>query len=178
MPETTSSGFVQRGRLNSVTRDDRPRPYMTKYQTTERLPYSAQQMFDLVASVDAYCEFMPLCERSVITSHKYLDNGVEELRATLEVAHKKSGISDELESLVHIDRPAMTISARSNTGPVRHLENTWVFTDLEDGHSETRFSIEYQMRNWPMQMLMNTVYVRVFEKISNAFRERAAAIYG
>jgi len=151
---------------------------MTKYQTTERLPYTAQQMFDLVASVDTYSEFMPLCERSVITSRKPLDNGVEELLATLEVAHKKSGISDELESLVHIDRPQMTIRARSETGPVRHLENKWVFRDLGDGRSETQFSIEYQMRNWPMQMLMNTVYVRVFDKISSAFRERAAAIYG
>ena len=77
---------------------------MTKYQTTERLPYTAQQMFDLVASVETYSEFMPLCERSVITSRKPLDDGVEELQATLEVAHKKSGLSDELESLVHIDR--------------------------------------------------------------------------
>lgn len=151
---------------------------MTKYQTTEHLPFSAQQMFDLVASVETYCEFMPLCERSVVISRKSLDDGVEELVATLEVAHKKSGISDELESLVHIDRPRMTIRAKSETGPVRHLENKWVFRDLGEGRSETQFSIEYQMRNWPMQMFMNTVYVRVFEKISTAFRERAAAIYG
>lgn len=151
---------------------------MTKYQTTERLPYSAQQMFDLVAAVETYCEFMPLCERSVITSRQSLEDGVEELLATLKVAHKKSGLSDEFESLVHLDRSRMTIKAVSDNGPVRHLENRWQFRDLGEGRSEAVFSIDYQMRNWPLQVLMNTMSNRVFDKIAAAFKDRADAIYG
>ena len=151
---------------------------MNTYQVTERLPYSAQQMFDLVASVEDYAEFMPLCERSVITSRRDLDDGGEEIVAILEVAHKKSGLSDRFESRVHVDRGNMTIIAVSETGPVRHLENRWTFRDLGEGHSETKFFIQYQMRNWPLQMLMNTMSGRVFDKISAAFRQRASTVYG
>ena len=151
---------------------------MNRYHTTERLPYSAQQMFDLVAAVDDYAEFMPLCEDSVVTSRRDLEDGREELMATLEVMHKKTGIGDRFESRVHIDRDNLTITAVSNTGPVRHLENRWVFRDLGDGNSEASFSIEYQMRHWPMQILMNKFSSRAFEKIATAFRHRAGAIYG
>lgn len=151
---------------------------MNTYQVTERLPYSAQQMFDLVASVEDYAEFMPLCERSVITSRRTLDDGGEEIVAILKVAHKKSGLSDQFESRVHVDRTAMTITAVSETGPVRRLENRWTFRDLDDGRSETDFFIAYQMRNWPLQMLMSTMSARIFDRIAAAFRQRAVNVYG
>lgn len=150
----------------------------TTYQTTERLPYSARQMFDLVAAVDDYVSFMPLCERSVITERRTLDDGREELKATLEVLHTRTGLGGTFESLVHIDPKRMTITALSSDGPVRHLENLWRFEDLDDNQSRTTFSIHFQMRNWPMQVVMNRVYTRVFEKIAEAFRDRAATVYG
>lgn len=151
---------------------------MTKYQTTERLPHSAQQMFDLVADVDHYCEFMPLCERSVVNTRRVLEDGCEELTATLDVLHRRTGLGGQLESLVHIDRDRLEISASSETGPVKSLKNLWRFDDAEGGQCTAQFSIEYEMRGWPLQLLMNRVYERAFRKIASAFRERARDVYG
>lgn len=151
---------------------------MTKYETTERLPHSAQQMFDLVADVERYCDFMPLCARSDVVARRMLQDGREELTATLQVLHKKTGLGGEFNSLVHIDRDRLEISAASETGPVKRLKNNWRFDDAGEGHCTAQFSIEYEMRSWPMQVLMNRVYERAFQKISAAFRERARAVYG
>ena len=151
---------------------------MKTYKTTERLPYSAQQMFDLVADVDTYSEFMPLCERSKVISRRMLEDGREELWATLEVLHAKTGLGGTFESHVHIDRNNLRISAKSQTGPVRHLVNEWAFKDMGDGKCDAVFSIEYEMRHWPLQVVMNRVYRRVFDKIAAAFRQRATDLYG
>jgi coenzyme Q-binding protein COQ10 len=151
---------------------------MNSYETTERLPYSAQQMFDLVASVDDYHLFMPLCERSEVFSRRELDDGRVELKAMLEVKHAKTGLGGVFESLVHLDRAGMTISASSQTGPVRHLANSWAFKDLGEGACDAVFFIEYEMRNWPLQVVMNRVYKRVFDKLAGSFRQRALDLYG
>lgn len=151
---------------------------MNSYQTTERLPYSARQMFDLVADVERYWEFMPLCEHSKVKNRRTLADGCEELTATLEVLHRKTGLGGRLESLVHLDSDRLAICARSETGPVRSLINTWSFRDRGEGGCEAVFSIEYQMRGWPLQMVMNRLYGRVFEKLAAAFRKRADDIYG
>lgn len=151
---------------------------MTKYQTTERLPHSPQQMFDLVADVERYCDFMPLCARSVVTARRVLGDGREELTATLEVLHAKTGLGGQFDSLVHVDRDRLEISAASKTGPVKSLINKWRFEETGEGHCTASFSIEYEMRSWPMQVLMNRVYERAFQKIATAFRERARQVYG
>ncbi len=154
------------------------RRHMNSYKTTERLPYSAQQMFDLVADVESYREFMPLCERSVVTGRRDLEDGREELTATVEVLHPRTGLGGTFESLVHIDREKLAISARSETGPVRQLANLWEFQEADGGRCDVLFSIEYEMRHWPLQVVMNRVYKRVFEKLAAAFRQRAADVYG
>lgn len=150
---------------------------MNSYKTTERLPYSAQQMFDLVCDVKTYAQFMPLCERSDVISTRVLDDGREEMKAVLEVMHARTGLGGVFESLVHIDRENLKIRASSKTGPVRHLVNHWEFRDRGDAGCEAVFSIEYEMRHWPLQVVMNRVYQRVFDKLSGAFRQRADDIY-
>ena len=151
---------------------------MNSYKTTERLPYSAQQMFDLVRNVADYAQFMPLCERSEVISTRQLDDGREEMKAILEVMHAKTGLGGVFESLVHIDSENLAISASSKTGPVRHLVNHWEFRSRGDAECDAVFSIEYEMRHWPLQVVMNRVYKRVFDKLAGAFRQRAADIYG
>ena len=151
---------------------------MNSYETTERLPYTAQQMFDLVSNVAEYSQFMPLCERSQVISTRTLDDGREEMNAVLEVLHAKTGLGGVFESLVHLDRGKLTISASSKTGPVRHLANHWEFRERGETECDAVFSIEYEMRHWPLQVVMNRVYKRVFEKLSGAFRLRAAEVYG
>ena len=151
---------------------------MNSYKTIERLPYSAQQMFDLVSNIDDYAQFMPLCERSEVISARALDDGREEMKAVLEVFHAKTGLGGVFESLVHIDSERLAISASSKTGPVKHLANHWEFRERGDAECDAVFSIEYEMRHWPLQVVMNRVYKRVFDKLADAFRQRAADVYG
>ena len=151
---------------------------MTKFETSERLPYSARQMFDLVADVENYRRFMPLCERSDIHEHRTLEDGREQLVAALEVLHRKTGLGGRFDSLVLIDPDRLEITATSETGPVKLLKNHWRFEDGEGEGCVAHFSIDYEMRSWPFQLLMNRFYERAFEKISDAFRERAKEIYG
>lgn len=151
---------------------------MTKFETSERLPHSARQMFDLVADVEKYCQFMPLCERSDIHERRTLEDGSEELVAALEVLHRKTGFGGRFDSLVRIDPDKLEITAVSNTGPVKHLENRWLFEDGQGEGCIAHFSIDYEMRSWPFQVLMNRLYQRAFEKISDAFRKRARDVYG
>jgi coenzyme Q-binding protein COQ10 len=151
---------------------------MHNFEFVEQMPYTAEQMFDLVASVDLYYEFMPLCERSFVIDRQHLSDGSEQLLSVLEVAHKKSGLRNVLESKVHLDRDKLEILALSDKGPIKYMKSVWRFRDLDAGGSEAHFRVEYQMNAMPLQMLMGKLYRMIFERISTAFRDRAKVIYG
>ncbi len=151
---------------------------MVSFKAVERVPYTAEQMFDLVASVETYEEFLPLCERSVVIERRTIDDTHEELFTILELRHKKTGVRDTFESTVHLDRDLMQIETIADSGPVKHLKSRWSFEDVADGGSEARFTVEYQMRGTMLQMLVGKLYQILFERIASAFKERARVVYG
>jgi len=151
---------------------------MNRFQTVERLDYSARQMFDLVAAVEDYEAFLPLCERSVVHERHEAADGHVVLLATLELVHKKTGIRDTFNSTVHLCRERLEIETIADTGPVKHLKSRWIFRDLDGGGSEAQFSVEYEMRSSLLKMLMGKLYQILFERIAGAFKERARAVYG
>jgi coenzyme Q-binding protein COQ10 len=157
----------------------RPRsPAIRTFTFNETLPYGAEQMFDLVAAVERYHEFMPLCQRARIVERKMHEDGTEDLASILEVAHRQSGLRSVLESEVHLDRNKLVISATSRKGPVKHLKCRWAFHDLPGNGSEARFYVEYEMSVLPLQIMMSKMSAMIFQRISAAFRERAKVVYG
>lgn len=149
---------------------------MTQFTVTRRVAHSPAQMFDLVADVERYPEFVPLCETLRVIS-RTSEGDVEVVIAAMTVAYKM--IREEFTSRVLLDRSAGEIRVAYHDGPFKHLDNVWTFrpTAVAD-MCEVGFSIAYEFRSRMLQMLMGAVFDRAFRKFADAFEARADAVYG
>jgi coenzyme Q-binding protein COQ10 len=148
---------------------------MPQFTTTRRVKHSATDMFDLVANVEAYPGFVPLCESLVVHSRRP-DGDREVLVATMTVAYKF--IRESFTTKVVLERPAMTIRAEYLDGPFKYLENVWRFEPHGRGDSLVHFTIDYEFRSSALGLLMGAVFDRAFRKFAEAFEARADAVYG
>ena len=148
---------------------------MPAFAKTRRVRHSANDMFALVADIEAYPEFVPLCERLVVRSRKEEAERTL-LTATLTVAYKF--LRESFTSRVTLDRPGMIIRAEYIEGPFRHLENIWRFEAADAGNSLVHFAIDYEFRSRTFAALMGAVFDRAFRKFADAFEARANAVYG
>ncbi len=151
---------------------------MRNFHTTYRMPYGADEMFALAADIETYPEFVPLCEKATVHSRSDEGEGREFLEASLVVGYAQLGIHETFVSDVTLDPADRHIHVFSNKGPVKHLETNWYFHDLDDGSSEIEFAVTYRMRHMPLQLVVGMMFEKAFEKIANAFRARANALYG
>jgi coenzyme Q-binding protein COQ10 len=148
---------------------------MPQFATTRRVPHSAGDMFALVADVERYPEFVPLCESLRIIS-RTRQGEVEVITATMTVAYKL--IRESFTSEVKLDKPASEIRVRYHDGPFKNLDNRWTFKPLGANACEIGFSIAYEFRSRVLQMLMGAMFDRAFRKFADAFEARANAVYG
>ena len=144
---------------------------MPHFTTTRQVPHSATDMFDLVADVEAYPEFLPLCESLVVRSRRTVGDK-EILVATTTIAYKI--IRESFSSRVTLDRKAFHIHAEYIEGPFRYLENIWRFEPRGRGESVIRFSIEYEFRSRTLALLMGAVFDRAFHRFAVCFAECVA----
>ncbi|MEQ8177464.1 MAG: type II toxin-antitoxin system RatA family toxin [Amphiplicatus sp.] len=147
---------------------------MTSRRTKTPVSYSAAEMFDLVADVERYPEFLPHCVALRILSQDIVD-GAGTLTAEMIVAY--GAFRERFKSHVRLNQTSLTIEARYLDGPFRKLHNFWRFTDMKDG-SEVDFTIDFEFRSFFLQAAAATVFERAFEKMSEAFVERADEVYG
>jgi len=143
---------------------------MPGIRETKRLPYSAAQMFDLVADVARYPEFLPWVVATRIRS----DSGTE-MEADMLVGFK--ALREKFTSRVHKERPHR-LSVHYVDGPLRDLDNSWVFTDLPEGGCEIDFCVEFTFKNKMFEMVAGQYFDRAFRKMMAAFEQRADALYG
>lgn len=132
-------------------------------------------MFALVADVERYPQFVPLCEDLRILSRKR-QGDIEIITATMTVAYKM--IRETFTTDVRLDRAAGEIRVTYHEGPFKSLENLWTFRPLGVDVCEVFFSINYEFRSRMLQMLMGAVFDRAFRKFAEAFEARADAVYG
>lgn len=149
---------------------------MPSFKSSRRVPHSASDMFELVADVEKYPQFVPLCERLRVKSRDTKEDGREVLLADMTVAYKI--FRETFTSRVTLDRPAGRILVEYVSGPFHHMENRWTFRDLEHGRCEIGFSIDYELRSRTLAMMMGAVFDRAFRKFADAFEARAAEVYG
>lgn len=135
-----------------------------------RMPYSAQQMFDLVADVARYPEFLPW----VIATRVRTDSNTE-MTADMIVGFK--AIREKFTSRVNKDRPEQ-ITVQYVDGPLRNLNNRWQFRDLENGGCELDFCVDFTFKNRVFEALAGQYFDRAFRRMVDAFEARAAALYG
>jgi coenzyme Q-binding protein COQ10 len=151
---------------------------MPSFRTTRRVAFSPRQMFDLVADVETYPQFLPLCEALVVKKRwREGDKGV--LIAEMTVGY--SAIRETFTSRVTLDPDARVVHAGSvpdyPSGPFRMVENRWTFAEAPGG-CDVGFFIAYEFKSLVLQMLVGSLFDRVFRRYTQAFEERARAVYG
>jgi coenzyme Q-binding protein COQ10 len=139
--------------------------------------HRAEQMFDLVADVGRYPEFVPLCKALKVRSRRVDDDGRETLVAGMTVGYKL--IRETFTSRVMLDRPHLKVRVEYIDGPFRHLENIWTFRDEPEGEgSRVGFFIDYEFKSRTLGALMGSMFDVAFRKFARAFEERADKVYG
>jgi coenzyme Q-binding protein COQ10 len=147
------------------------------FRSERRVRHTAQEMFDLVADVERYPEFVPLCTSLRVRSRKPEGEGRETLIADMSVGYKL--IRERFTSRVTLDRPQLRVEVRYVDGPFRHMENLWTFADEPGGrNSLITFFIDYEFRSRALASLMGSVFDAAFRKFSSAFEKRANTLYG
>ena len=143
---------------------------MPGIRETRKLPYSCEQMFDLVADVARYGEFLPW----VIATRVRSDSETE-MVADMLVGFK--AIREKFTSKVVKDRPR-TINVHYVDGPLRDLDNSWAFRPSADGGCEVDFCVDFTFRNAVFEALAGQYFDRAFRKMVEAFEQRADDLYG
>lgn len=148
---------------------------MPTYQTTRTVPHSPRQMFDLVADVERYPDFLPLCEALTVRSRKERD-GKTLLIADMTVGYK--AIRETFTSQVLLKPDELEIDVKYLDGPFKYLENLWRFEPRADGGCDVNFHIDYEFKSMMLGALMGALFDRAFRMFAEAFETRAMAIYG
>ena len=151
---------------------------MPSFRTTRRVAHSAANMFELVADVEQYPQFMPMCTGLDVRRRSTGPDGRETVIADMSVGYK--AIRETFTSRVTLDRAALQILVEYVDGPFKHLENRWNFCDEEGAAQRSRveFFIDYEFRSRMLGLLMGGLFDAAFRKFAAAFERRADLLYG
>jgi coenzyme Q-binding protein COQ10 len=149
---------------------------MPQFSNRRRVQHGAQQMFDLVADVERYPEFVPLCQSLKIRQRTPKPDGTEVVVADMVVSFKL--VRETFTSQVTLDQPNLKILVEYLKGPFSNLENRWTFEPRGDNSCEVGFFIAYEFRSRMLGMLMGTMFDTAFSRLSAAFEKRADQVYG
>ena len=142
---------------------------MPGIRETRQLPFSAEQMFDLVADVARYPEFLPW-----VVGTRVRSDSEHEMIADMLVGF--NALREKFTSRVAKQRPA-EICVQYIDGPLRDLDNTWKFVPTEQG-CEIDFAVSFTFRNAMFEALAGQYFDRAFRKMVSAFEARAHQLYG
>jgi len=149
---------------------------MPRFSNKRRVPHSASEMFDLVADVERYPEFVPLCHSLKIRQRTPKDDGTEVIVADMTVSFKL--VREAFTSEVTLDRPNLKIAVRYLRGPFSNLENRWTFEPKGEAACDVGFYIAYEFKSRMLALLMGSMFDAAFARFSAAFEKRADKIYG
>jgi coenzyme Q-binding protein COQ10 len=147
---------------------------MPQFETRRPAKHTADEMFALVADVEKYPQFLPLCEALTIQSRKERD-GKTLLVAAMTVGYK--AIRETFTTQVLLKPDEKIIEVKYIDGPFRYLTNVWTFTDSGEGSSDVHFFIDYEFKSRILGALMGSMFDRAFRMFSEAFEKRANQIY-
>ena len=145
---------------------------MLSHVEQKTLPYTKQQMFDLVADVGRYKEFAPWCVASRVNKWESDTTFLADLIVGYKVFREK------FSSRVILDYPNDEISIEYLKGPLKNLKNHWVFSEGPDNSCVIDFSVEFEFKNKALQGLATMFFNEVVKRMIGAFEARAEKIYG
>ncbi|MDP4893713.1 type II toxin-antitoxin system RatA family toxin [Cypionkella sp.] len=147
---------------------------MPRHAETKVLPYSAAQMYDLVADVASYPKFLPWTAAARIRSRTPIEAG-EVMQADLVISFKV--FRERFGSRVTLLPGSQTILTEYIDGPFRHLKSVWRFRDLETGGCEVSFEVDFEFKNAILAGIIGLVFNEAMSRVVRAFEDRAAKLY-
>jgi coenzyme Q-binding protein COQ10 len=148
---------------------------MPQFSTKRRVRHAAIDMFDLVADVEKYPLFVPLCSALKVNSRTEKDS-VTILVADMTIAYKI--IRETFTSRVTLDRSKLKILVEYLNGPFKRMQNRWTFHPVGDDVCDIEFFIDYEFRSRTLAALMGAMFDAAFRRFVLAFEQRADKIYG
>ncbi|WP_299030086.1 type II toxin-antitoxin system RatA family toxin [uncultured Sulfitobacter sp.] len=147
---------------------------MPTHSETRVLPYSAQQMYDLVADVARYPEFLPWTAAARIKS--VTDKGDHSVMdADLVISFKV--FRERFTSRVVLWPDAKKLDTEYLDGPFKYMKSNWAFADV-DGGCEVKFFVDFEFRNAILQKIIGVVFNEAMQRVVKAFEKRANTLYG
>ena len=148
---------------------------MPTHSEKRRMPYSAQEMYDLIADVQAYPQFLPWCSGARVRGRRQ-DGGLEIVDADLVISFKV--FRERFGSRVTLNPGGMQIDVEYLDGPFRYLNNHWKFVPVSDSACEVDFFVDFEFKSRTLQAIIGVVFNEAMRRIVRAFEERAAELYG
>lgn len=149
---------------------------MPQFSSKRRVAHNAADMFDLVADVEQYPQFVPLCQSMRVQSRTQTGPSTEVIVAAMTVAYKL--VRETFTSRVTLERGTLTILVEYLDGPFKRMHNRWRFRELGEKLCEVEFFIDYEFRSRVLAMLMGAMFDAAFRRFAAAFEKRADQVYG
>ena len=146
---------------------------MTSHAETKYLPYTAKEMFDLVADISSYPEFLPWCAAARV--RKEAQKGeVKQIEADLVISFKV--FREKFGSRVLLDASNYIIETDYIDGPFRYMHSVWSFENCEEG-CKVKFDVDFEFKNAMLQSIIGLVFNDAMQRIVRAFERRASDLY-
>lgn len=144
---------------------------MPTHAEKRKLPFTPEQMFDLVADVEKYPQFLPWCVATRIKSRK--SDGVT---ADMVIGYKV--FRERFTSVARFDRAAMRIDVEYKEGPFKYLNNHWLFEPDGKAGCAIDFYVDFEFRSQLLEKAITAVFNEAVRRMVSAFEKRAQALYG
>jgi len=148
---------------------------MPTHQETKHLPFSADQMYALVADVESYPKFLPWNTAARIRSRSDMGDH-EVMLADLVISFKV--FRERFGSKVKLFPDERRIETEYLDGPFRHMKSWWTFAEAEDGDCDIVFFVDFEFKNALLQSVIGMVFNEAMQRIVRAFERRATELYG
>jgi coenzyme Q-binding protein COQ10 len=149
------------------------------HQDSRDLPYSARQMYDLVADIESYPQFLPWNSAARIRSRRETPEGAEEVAADLVISFKV--FRERFGSRVLLwpadEDGLLRIDTEYLDGPFKYMRSGWTFRDRPEGGCHVDFFVDFEFKNAILQRLIGVVFTEAMRRIVRAFEERARTLY-
>ncbi len=149
---------------------------MPQFSTKRRVRHSASDMFDLVADMEKYPAFVPLCTALKVRSRADKGEGVSVVVAEMTVAYKM--IRQTFLTRDTLDRTNLKILVEYLEGPFSRMQNRWTFHAAGENACDVEFFIDYEFKSRTLAILMGAMFDTAFRKFAAAFEKRADEVYG
>jgi coenzyme Q-binding protein COQ10 len=149
---------------------------MPRFRARRRVRHAAGDMFDLVADMDSYPQFVPLCTDMKVRGRSSPGEGIDVAIARMTVSYKV--FHEHFTTRVTMNRAELWISVDYLDGPLKVLSNRWTFKPVDQDSCDVEFFIDYEFKSRILSGLMGAVFEAAFRKFATAFEARADVVYG